>query len=271
MDVTSADFATNVLQTSHQIPVVVDLWAEWCGPCKVLGPVLEKAAQDGGGRWLLAKLDVDENPQIAQQFGVQGIPTVIAFKDGEEVDRFTGALPEAQVKAFIDRLLPSELDLATAEADAALDAGDEARAIEIYRSVLTQDPSHEDAGLSLAGMLLEADDRDGALDVLARLAPTEPVKQLQAYARLGGESGDLAAMEQAAVSGGTSERLAYGRAQAAAGESEAAVSTLMGVIGERVEPESDDARATLLDVFELLGSDNPIVSDARRRLANGLF
>ncbi|HEY5651091.1 MAG TPA: thioredoxin domain-containing protein, partial [Acidimicrobiia bacterium] len=87
MDVTSADFATNVLQTSHQLPVVVDLWAEWCGPCKVLGPVLEKAAAEGGGRWLLAKLDVDQSPQIAQQFGVQGIPTVIAFKDGKEIDR----------------------------------------------------------------------------------------------------------------------------------------------------------------------------------------
>jgi putative thioredoxin len=271
MDVTSADFATNVLQTSHQLPVVVDLWAEWCGPCKVLGPVLEKAAAEGGGRWLLAKLDVDQSPQIAQQFGVQGIPTVIAFKDGKEIDRFTGALPEAQVKAFIDRLLPSELDLATAEADAALDAGDEARATEIYRAVLAQDPSHQDAGLSLAGMLLEADDRDGALEVLGRLAPTEPVKQLQAYARIGDEAGDLGALEQAAKSGGPAERLAYGRAQAAAGDAETAISTLMGVIGERLEPESDEARTTMLDLFELLGADNPTVSDARRRLANGLY
>ncbi len=271
MDVTSADFATNVLQTSHQIPVVVDLWAEWCGPCKVLGPVLEKAANEGGGRWLLAKLDVDQSPEIAQQFGVQGIPTVIAFKDGKEVDRFTGALPEAQVKAFVDRLLPSELDMATADADAALDAGDEAKAAETYRSVLAQDPTHQDAGLSLAGMLLESDDRDGALEVLARLAPTEPVKQLQAYARLGGESGNLAVLEQAALSGGPAERLAYGRGQAAAGDSEAAIATLMGVMGERVEPESEEARATLLDLFELLGGDNPVVSAARRRLANGLY
>jgi putative thioredoxin len=271
IDVTSADFATAVLQTSHQIPVVVDLWAEWCGPCKVLGPVLERAAQEAGGRWLLAKLDVDQSPQIAQQLGVQGIPTVVAFRDGKEVDRFTGALPEAQVKGFIERLLPSELDLATAEADAALDAGDDDKAAEIYRGVLAQDPAHQEAGLSLAGMLLENDDRDGALEVLARLAPTEAVKQLQAFARLGGESGDLAELEQAAASGGPAARLALGRAQAAAGDSETAIATLMGVIGERTEPESDEARSTLLDLFELLGGDNPIVSATRRRLANGLY
>ena len=271
IDVNAADFATSVLETSHQIPVVVDLWAEWCGPCKVLGPVLERAATDGGGRWLLAKLDVDANPQLAQQFGVQGIPTVVAFKDGKEVDRFTGALPEAQVRAFIDRLLPSELDLATAEGDAALDAGDTAKAAEIYRTVLASDPSHQDAGLSLAGLLLEDDDREGALEVLGRLAPTDAVKQLQAYARLGGDADDLGALEAAAASGGPADRLALGRGQAAAGQPEQAIATLMGVMGERTEPESDEARSTLIDLFELLGSDNPAVMDARRRLANGLY
>ncbi len=271
MDVTSEDFATTVLQTSYQIPVVVDLWAEWCGPCKVLGPVLERAAGEGGGRWMLAKLDVDQNPELAQQFGVQGIPTVVAFKDGEEVDRFTGALPEAQVRAFIERLLPSELDLATVEGDAALEAGDEEKAAEIYRTVLASDPTHQDAGLSLAGLLLEDDDRQGALDVLGRLAPTEAVKQLQAYARLGRQSVELGALEAAAATGGPGDRLALGRGQAASGESESAIATLMGVIGERTEPESDEARATLLDVFELLGNENPAVADARRRLANGLY
>lgn len=272
IDVGTADFSTAVLQTSHQVPVVVDLWAEWCGPCKVLGPVLEKAAVEGGGSWLLAKLDVDQNPQIAQQLGVQGIPTVVAFKDGEEVDRFTGALPEAQVKAFLDRLLPSQLDIATAEGDAALDAGNNEAAAQIYRSVLTSDPSHQDAGLSLAGLLLEEDDREGALEVLGRLAPSEAVKQLQAYARLGGEEvGDLSSLEAAAESGGPGDRLALGRAQAAAGESETAIDTLMAVIGERTDPESEEARSVLLDLFELLGNENQKVTATRRRLANGLY
>lgn len=271
IDVGTADFTSAVLQTSHQIPVVVDLWAEWCGPCKVLGPVLEKAAAEGEGSWLLAKLDVDQNPQIAQQLGVQGIPTVVAFKDGKEVDRFTGAIPEAQVRAFIDRLLPSQLDIATAKGDAALDAGDTEAAAQIYRSVLSEDPSHQDAGLSLAGLLLEEDDREGALEVLDRLAPTEAVKQLQAYARLGSEVGDLSSLEAAAESGGPEARLALGRAQAAAGDSETAIDTLMGVIGERTDPESDEARSVLLDLFELLGGDNAKVSETRRRLANGLY
>ncbi len=271
IDVTTADFGESVLETSHQIPVVVDLWAEWCGPCKVLGPMLERAAAEAGGRWLLAKLDVDANPQLAQQFGVQGIPTVVAFKDGAEVDRFTGALPEAQVRAFIDRLLPTELDVATAEGDAALDAGDTGRAAEIYRSVLATDPGHQDAGLSLAGLLLDDGDRDGALEILDRLAPTDAVKQLQAFARLGAESGDLEALEAAAASGAPSDRLALGRAQAGAGESELAIATLMGVMGERTEPESEEARSTLLDLFELLGAENAAVKDARRRLANGLY
>ncbi len=271
IDVGTADFTSAVLQTSHQIPVVVDLWAEWCGPCKVLGPILEKAATEDDGSWLLAKLDVDQNPQIAQQLGVQGIPTVVAFKDGKEVDRFTGAVPEAQVRAFLDRLLPSQLDIATARGDAALDAGDTEAAAQIYRSVLSEDPSHQDAGLSLAGLLLEEDDRDGALEVLDRLAPTEAVKQLQAYARLGSEVGDLSSLEAAAESGGPEARLALGRAQAAAGDSETAIDTLMGVIGERTDPESDEARSVLLDLFELLGGDNAKVSETRRRLANGLY
>ncbi len=260
-----------LLRASHQIPVVVDLWAEWCGPCKTLGPVLESAAQEGGGRWLLAKLDVDANPEIAQQLGVQGIPTVVAFKEGREVNRFTGAVPEPQVRQFIDDLLPSELDLVTLRADDLLDQGDVAGAVEIYRAVLERDPTHEDAGLSLAGSMIDAGDHAGALEVLARLAPTEPVRQLQAFARLGDVDADVDALASAAESGSPSDRLAYARALAASGDHQAAISGLMSVIGERVEPESDEAREVLLDLFELLGSDDPVVAATRRRLANGLY
>ncbi len=271
IDVSTAEFPSAVLQTSHQVPVVVDLWAEWCGPCKVLGPVLERAAAEAGGRWLLAKVDVDANPEIAQQLGVQGIPTVVAFKNGNEIDRFTGAVPESQVRQFIEGLLPSELDEATERAEAMLDAGDTAAAREILQGVLAQDPTHEDAGLSLAGILLEDTDRQGALEILSRLAPTDPVRQLQAYARLGDGNADLDALAAAAESGTPSDRLAHARALGAAGEHEPALAALMSVIGERVEPESEEAREVLLDLFELLGADDPLVSVTRRRLANGLY
>lgn len=270
-EVSTADFPVSVIEASHHVPVVVDLWAEWCGPCKVLGPVLERAAEEAGGSWILAKLDVDQSPEISQQLGVQGIPTVVAFKDGVEVDRFTGAIPEAAVRQFLDRLSPSALDIETAAGDDALDAGDTARASAIYASVLERDPAHPDAGLSLAGLLIEDGEVDAALDILGRLAPTEAVRQLQAYARLGNADVDIDALERAATNGTPTDRLALGRALAASGRGEDAIQTLMGVIGERVEPESDDARQTLLDLFELLGQQHPQVAGARRALANGLY
>lgn len=270
-DVSTADFLVSVIEASHQVPVVLDLWAEWCGPCKVLGPILERAAVEGDGSWILAKLDVDQSPEISQQLGVQGIPTVVAFKDGVEVDRFTGAIPEAEVRQFLERLSPSPLDLETAAGDTALDAGDTATASAIYASVLEQDPSHLDAGLSLAGLLIEDGEVDAALEVLSRLAPTEAVRQLQAYARLGNSEVDIETLERAATDGTPADRLALGRALAASGRGEEAIESLMGVIGERVEPESDEARQTLLDLFELLGQDHPQVAGARRALANGLY
>ncbi len=270
-DVSTADFAVSVIEASHHVPVVVDLWAEWCGPCKVLGPVLERAAEEAGGAWVLAKLDVDQSPEISQQLGVQGIPTVVAFKNGVEVDRFTGAIPEAEVRQFLDRLSPSVLDVETAAGDDALDAGDTERASAIYSSVLEKDPTHPDAGLSLAGLLIEEGEVGNALEILDRLAPTEAVRQLQAYARLGNGAADIEALERAAADGTTSDRLALGRALAASGQGEAAIETLMGVIGERVEPDSDEAQKTLLDLFELLGQQHPQVAGARRALANGLY
>ncbi len=269
-DVSTADFATDVVSRSHQVPVVVDFWAEWCGPCKVLGPTLERLADEGGGSWELAKVDVDQNQELAMQFGVQGIPTVVAFKDGQPIGRFTGALPEAQVREFVGGLAPSELDLAAERGHQALELDDEVGAEQIWRAVLERDPANEIAATGLAGLLLERNDSDGALDILSRVAPTEAVRQLQAAARLSG-GGDLTALEAAASTGDLQSKTDYGKALASAGQYETALDQLLDVVGARDEEHSDDARVVMLDLFELLGPEHPITTAYRRRLASALF
>ncbi|MDH3518112.1 MAG: thioredoxin [Acidimicrobiia bacterium] len=268
-DVAAADFATEVIARSHEVPVLVDFWAEWCGPCKVLGPTLERLAGEAQGSWELAKVDVDQNQQLASQFGVQGIPTVVAFRDGQIADRFTGALPEAQVRQFVDSLLPSELDMTAEQGLLLLEAGDTAGAEAAFRAVLESDPAHEVAGIAMAGTLLDRSDRDGALLVLSRLAPTEAVRQMAAIARLAG-AGDPGELEAAAAAGQPEARLDLAVALAAAGDQEKALEALLELVAEKSEI-SDQARLTMLDLFEILGPDDPLTAAYRRRLASALF
>jgi putative thioredoxin len=269
-DVSTAEFASAVMQRSFDVPVVVDFWAEWCGPCKVLGPTLERLAAEGGGSWELAKVDVDANQELAMQFGVKGIPTVIAFRDGQVAAQFTGALPEDQVRQFVESLAPSELDIAAERAYVALDEGDEALAEQVWLAVLDQDPAHELAGTGLAGLMLERGDQEAALALLARLAPTEAVRQLQAAARLTAV-GDLDTLEAAAADGSPQASLEYGKALAATGDYETAFEKLIDIVALRDEDHSDAARLVVLDLFELLGPEHPLTVTYRRRLANALF
>lgn len=270
IDITESSFATQVIEESLNRPVVVDFWAAWCGPCKTLGPILERMAAEDAGRWLLAKLDVDQNPGLAAQFGVQGIPTVIAFRDGRLANRFTGALPEAHVRTFIDSVLPTELDTAAARADAALDRGEIAEAERGFRSVLEEDPGHEVAGVGLATILMDRDDPEAALDVLSRLAKSEEVRRMEAAARLWGGIGDIAALALAAESGSEQDRLTFARALSVNGDTAEAMQILVDLVGERGE-SAEDARAALLDLFEVLGQDHPQVGTFRRKLASALF
>src|SRR5262249_33837115 len=143
LDVTDATFETEVINRSKEVPVVVDLWAPWCGPCRTLGPIIEKAVDDTDGKVVLTKVNVDENPQISAAFGVQSIPLVVALKDGKPVDGFLGAHPEATVRQFVERLLPSAEEESVAEL---IGAGDE----DSLRQVLELDPDNEDAVVGLA-------------------------------------------------------------------------------------------------------------------------
>ena len=271
LDVSQADFPETVIDESRRRPVVIDFWAEWCGPCKVLGPTLERLAAEGAGTWLLAKVDVDQNQALAQQFGVQGIPTVVAIRDGHVVNRFTGALPEPQVQSFIDSIVPTEADMAAAAAEAAYDRGEVGAAETAFRSVLDADPAHEIAGLGLATILLDRNDAASALEVLARLPRSEDVRRMESAARLWSDAGDVEALAaQAAASGSAEDRLAYAKALSVNGDAAEAMEILVDLVGERGEA-AEEARVALLDLFEVLGNDHALVGTFRRRLASALF
>jgi putative thioredoxin len=231
-DITDASFQTDVMDRSMTVPVVVDLWAEWCGPCKQLGPILEKVVADTGGKVELAKVDVDANPGVAQAFRVQSIPAVYAVKDGKVVDGFLGAQPEWQVKEFVDKLLPTEEQT---EAARLLAAGDEAS----LRAALELEPADEQVICALAE-LLAADARgDEALQLLEKIPESAETRRIAALARTGPTAG--------------------------ADD----VETRLGDLLDRVK-EDDTARQEFVDLLELL-PDEDRRTPWRRQLSARLF
>lgn len=270
-DVSASEFSEAVITRSREVPVVVDFWAAWCGPCRVLGPILERLAAEAEGAWELVKVDVDANQTLAAQFGVQGIPTVIGFRNGEPVARFTGAIPEAAIEQWLDQLVPSEDDLTAEQGRILVEAGDLAGAEAAFRSVLARDPRHQTAGVGLAELLIDRGDTTEATEILNRLSPTDEVRTLLARARLEGAEGDLDALAKAAQDESNLQAgLDYGRALAAAGRHREALDVLLRVVSAREGEVSDDARQAILDLFEVLG-DDPLVAEYRRKLANALF
>lgn len=232
-DVTDATFEQAVVARSAEAPVVVDLWAPWCGPCKTLGPILERAVAATDGAVELAKVNVDENPRVSATFQVQSIPAVFALRDGKVVDGFVGAVPEAQVAEFVARLAPPP-----SEADQLVAAGDEAS----LRQALAIQPDHPGAVAALARLLLSGGDPGGALELLSRVPETPEVRTLAAEARLADQ--DVAVGEDAAA--------------------------LLDQLLERVR-DDEAARQEYLDVLETLGPDDPRTATYRRALASRLF
>jgi putative thioredoxin len=236
MDVTDDTFQADVLARSSEIPVVVDLWAPWCGPCKTLGPMLESAVAATNGGVELAKVNVDENPRIAQSFAVQSIPAVFAIRDGKVADQFVGAVPEQQVLAFVQKLLPE-----LSEADSLTAAGDETS----LRQALEIEPGHQGATEALARILIDRGDATDALALLARVPETSTARTLAAQARLVESGVDVSAVDA---------------------EVEARLNALL----DRVR-DDDAARQEFVDLLETLGADDPRTSTFRRALATRLY
>jgi putative thioredoxin len=267
-DVDEADFQAAVLDRSHEVPVVVDFWAGWCGPCRTLGPMLEQAVAARGGEVVLAKVDVDENPALAQAFRVQGIPQVLGFRDGKLSSQFTGVVPAPQLAAFLDELTPSEADRAVVRART-LDG--DAQEIELRRA-LELDPAHREAAVALGGLLADRDP-DGAITLVTPHRPDAAAEAVVTRAELArGGGGDIEALQARAQrdDAGGDALLDLGRALAARGQYDEAIERLLAAVelgGETRGP----AREQLVALFGVLGDGDDRVRAARPRLARALF
>ncbi|MEZ5342823.1 MAG: thioredoxin [Acidimicrobiales bacterium] len=236
IDVTDATFQTDVLERSMQTPVVVDLWAPWCGPCKTLGPMIEKIVDETDGAVVLAKVNVDENPGLSQAFQVQSIPAMHIIDKGQVVNSIIGAQPEPVLREFVASVAPTTAELATADL---LAKGDEESLLEI----LATDRGHVEAILKLSQLWVDAGRNDEALELLSRIPETEQVRHIAALARVGADA-----------------------AQAAEDEIVGQLAELLTTV-----KTDDDARKKFVDLLEVLGAENPTTAVWRKKLTTQLF
>ncbi len=283
-DTTTAGFRQDVLAESTKQPVLVDFWAPWCGPCKQLTPVLEKAVKAAGGKVKLVKMNIDEHPQIAGQLGVQSIPAVFAFQRGQPVDGFMGALPEGQVKGFIERLVgplgPSAAEDLMAEAAALAEEGDTGGAAELYAAVLSQDPENTAALAALAKLHVEIGDLEGAKRFLA-MAPAAKandaaiagVRAAIELAEQAASLGDLADLQRRVETDPKDHQARFDLALGlnARGRREDAMNHLLEIVRRDRNWNEDGARKQLVQFFEAWGPMDEMTIAGRRRLSSVLF
>ena len=279
-DVSAEEFDAAVLKASYEVPVIVDFWAPWCGPCQVLKPMLESLAQEYAGKFRLAKVNSDDELSLARRFGVRGIPHVVAFRAGKPVAQFTGALPEGQLRQFLDRLIPTPSDEAMMLAEQLLAGGDVERAIETLHDVLALNPAHADARFKLIELALDGADIDAAdnqlelLDAVARLDERyEPLRARLAALRdsQGGPSEDVLLTRIARRPDDLEARLLLAQRHIANRRFDTALEHLLEIVRRDRGFQNDIGRVTMLNVFQMAAADEPdLVANYRRLLASSL-
>lgn len=278
-DVNSENFASDVIQASHETPVVVDFWATWCGPCQTLLPILSKLAEEYAGKFRLAKVEIDQQPELANQFAVRSVPTVKIIKQGKIVDEFMGAIPENQIRDILDRHIENEADQQLQQALLLYQQGDSQAAMELMQQIMLAKPDNHQVRIQFANMLLREGHFSDARDLLNSLPVAaqqdEDAKALFAqltFIDIVTDAPDLEELEQRVQQQPDSKsRYQLSAHYLLRGMYTEGMEQLLQIIASDRNFQDDAGRKTLLQVFDLLGANHPLVADYRRKLARMLY